>query len=131
MKVKLHGKVCRVIREEGDPKLNAGFAGNESLLLHRVKVQLNQEGFDFIKKRMHKDGHMVDEFQQYLRERKVVKTMVSRDSGKKRVEFIGQKRQLAIYNPNYAIEDAGTTFERDGAVQLYVADLAPTQIFIE
>ncbi len=54
-----------VIREDGDPKLYT-----DSLLLYKVKQKLNSMGFDFIKKRMWKDGHMVDDDQQYLRDRK-------------------------------------------------------------
>jgi len=34
-----------------------------------MKIVLNNNGFDLIKKRMHKDGHLVDDMQQYLRTR--------------------------------------------------------------
>jgi len=66
MKVTLEGRAVVVKREDGDPD----FYSDSILLLH-VKRTLNSMGFDFIKKRMWKDGHLVDEEQQYLRERKM------------------------------------------------------------
>ena len=57
---------CRVRRELGDPRV-----GTESQLLHYMKRALNAQGFDFIKKLMWKDGHMVSDDQHYLRARNV------------------------------------------------------------
>lgn len=57
-----------VQREEGDPKFY-GVATGESRLLHYLKTQLNAQGYDLIKKRMWKDGHLMDDTQQYLRTR--------------------------------------------------------------
>jgi hypothetical protein len=60
-----------VKREPTDSKYygNANGAG-ESNLLHTIKTELNKQGYDLIKKRMWKDGHLVDDMQQYLRTRK-------------------------------------------------------------
>jgi len=65
MKVLLGVNTCIVTKEPGDPKLY-----NESLLLHRVKVELIKQGHDVIKKLMYKDGHMVADTEHYIRERK-------------------------------------------------------------
>lgn len=42
----------------------------ESQLLYAIKQEMKKLGMDVIKKRMHKDGHLVSEMQQYIRERK-------------------------------------------------------------
>jgi hypothetical protein len=65
VKVELSNNGCKVTRENGDPKIYS-----ESLLLYRVKKELIRQGFDVIKKLMSKDGHLVDDTQQYIRERK-------------------------------------------------------------
>jgi hypothetical protein len=62
--------VLAVCREDGDPSM-----GTESQLLYRIKEYLNKTGLldgqrDWIKKLMHKDGHMVDSHKYYLRVRK-------------------------------------------------------------
>jgi hypothetical protein len=61
-----------VEREPGDPRFyGVQYAKGESNFLHFLKKLLNEQyGFDLIKKRMWKDGHMVDDMQQYLRTRK-------------------------------------------------------------
>jgi hypothetical protein len=65
------GNSLIVKREETDPKYYGVKNGaGESKLLHAIKTQLNKEGYDLIKKRMWKDGHLVDDMQQYLRTRK-------------------------------------------------------------
>lgn len=66
MKITFKDTTVVVDREDGDPS----FYSDSSFLLH-VKRTLNGMGFDFIKKLMWKDGHLVDERQQYLRERKI------------------------------------------------------------
>jgi hypothetical protein len=60
-----------VEREPGDPKFyGVAEAKGESNFLYWLKGILNKSfGFDLIKKRMWKDGHMVDDMQQYLRTR--------------------------------------------------------------
>jgi len=71
---RLVGCECRVQREAGDRgfygRAGSPWGGGESNLLHHVKQALNSQGHDFIKKRMHKDGHLVDEMKQYLRARR-------------------------------------------------------------
>lgn len=77
MKVTLEGHGCVVQREKGDRgfygRADTAWGGGESNLLHHVKLKLNEQGYDLIKKRMHKDGHMVDDLQQYLRARNAKK----------------------------------------------------------
>ena len=59
-----------VIREETDPKFrDTGWASGESVFLHKVKKEMIASGMDVIKKRMWKDGHLVDDNQQYIRMR--------------------------------------------------------------
>ena len=44
---------------------------NESTFLYHIKNQLIKDGYDVIKKRMWKDGHMMgDDTTQYIRDRK-------------------------------------------------------------
>jgi len=72
---------CRITREDGDKKVPTqtgwdpqGRSDPNSQFLHRVKQVLNTQGHDVIKKRMWKDGNMVDEIQQYVRSRDVKKS---------------------------------------------------------
>ena len=66
MKVKLGKTICTITKEKDDPKIY-----NESLLLYKVKNELIKQGYDVIKKRMQKDGHLYgDETLQYIRMRK-------------------------------------------------------------
>lgn len=71
MRIEFKNTSIIVHRESCDPKyygiLNAA---GESRLLYAIKKHLNALGFDLIKKRMAKDGHLVDNRQQYLRTRK-------------------------------------------------------------
>ena len=107
MKVTLTNTSCLIEQEPGDKRYyGIRNAAGESNLLYAIKNHLNAKGYDFIKKRMAKDGHMVDDMQQYLRERKPV-------SG----------RQLAIYNRAWAIEGADETLNRTGRVDLIVMDI--------
>jgi len=70
MRFELAEHSITAIREGGDPKFyGVQFARGESRLLHQIKIVLNNNGFDLIKKRMWKDGHLVDDLQQYLRVR--------------------------------------------------------------
>ena len=62
---------CVVTKEPGDKiRCENREARGESTLLHHIKKILNARGYDLIKKRMWRDGHMMDEMQQYLRTRK-------------------------------------------------------------
>ncbi len=71
MKLEFKGNTLVVTREEGDKKYYGIINGaGESNLLHAIKTELNKQGYDLIKKRMGKDGHLVDDMQQYLRTRK-------------------------------------------------------------
>jgi len=68
MKVEIDGCRLTCIREKGDGQMKSGWGADPaSMLLHRVKVKLNSIGFNLIKKRMAKDGHMTSDFRQYLR----------------------------------------------------------------
>jgi len=107
MKIQLKQNKCVVTRESKDPKFYGTInAKGESNLLHVLKTKLNEQGFDFIKKRMWKDGHLVDDMQQYLRERVPVKG-----------------RQLCIYNDAWAIQGANDPYNEKGEVTLAVHNL--------
>ena len=73
MIVTIDETVCTVQREKGDRafygQAGSAYGGGESNLLHHVKQKLNACGYDFIKKRMWRDGHLVDDMLQYLRAR--------------------------------------------------------------
>ena len=70
MIVEIGKHTVKIQREAGDPKFyGVREAKGESGVLHHLKKWLNDHGHDFIKKRMWKDGHIVDEMQQYLRTR--------------------------------------------------------------
>ena len=91
--------------EPNDPKFYGIINGaGESLLLHHIKKQLNRQGGDYIKKRMWKDGNLVDEMQQYVRSRKLI-------SG-----------AICIYNGNWAFNCAAEQFNK-GEVNLAVHTL--------
>ena len=105
MKVEIDGDKCVVTREQGDPKFRDGMWGDgESWLLYRVKQVLKAQGHDLVKKRMSKDGHMVDDRQQYLRTR----------SPK------SPEPHIYVLNGSWAIEGADKEFNRDGRVELMV-----------
>ena len=110
MKVKLIKNRCVVTKEEGDHKFYGKlYAKGESALLYHIKKELNKQGFDFIKKRMWKDGHMVDDLQQYLRERKFKKVKEGYTC-------------LAIFNSDWAIRGAEEAFN-NGEIILTVIDI--------
>jgi hypothetical protein len=94
-----------VTREESDPKYYGNYnAAGESRLLYAIKTELNKQGFNLIKKRMWKDGHMVDDCQQYLRPKN---------------NKITSEKNIAIYWNNFAIEGANDAFNR-GSVELSI-----------
>ena len=71
MKITLKECCCIVTREPGDPAYyGVRNAAGESALLYAIKKQLSAQGYDLIKKRMSKDGHLMSDMQQYLRTRK-------------------------------------------------------------
>lgn len=100
MKVALSESVCRVERESNDLHVRS-----ESHLLYRIKIALNQLGHDLIKKRMWKDGHLVNDDVQYLRSRSP------------------KSPCLAIWNERYQLEDAGERFNKIGKVELQAVTL--------
>jgi len=87
-----------VKKEQDDPIFRwSGWSDPESKFLYRVKLELQKQGYDCIKKRMWKDGHMVDDRQQYIRDR---------------------KDNWYIYNGNWSIYDAGEEFNERGVIYL-------------
>ena len=89
---------------EAIPRGRPGWYGAESRLLHHVQKNLNQRGYDLIKKRMWKDGHMVGtEYTLYLRSRDIQTTP-----------------SLCIYHANHAIEISAESFNKLGRVELAV-----------
>ena len=114
MIVSIIGRSCYVYKQDSDPVFRPtsgdsswsapGWYGAESRLLHHVQKILNQRGYDLIKKRMWKDGHMFGtEHTQYLR---------SRD--------LRGAQSLCIYHANQAIEIAAELFNKIGMVELAV-----------
>ncbi len=103
MKVQLGVTTCVVTREDGDPTFH-GVRGarGESTLLHHVKLKLIEQGYDVIKKRMWKDGHMVDELQQYIRTRNT------------------KEGSFAIFNNYWSIHGAEKPYNTAGQVELMV-----------
>src|SRR5437868_7275100 len=80
MIVSIVGGSCYVYREPGDPVLRPnrsrrswsppGWYAAESRLLYSVQKILDQRGYDLIKKRMWRDGHLFgSDHSQYLRSR--------------------------------------------------------------
>jgi hypothetical protein len=78
MKIKFEQSRLVVTREATDPKFYNGgknsWGSAESRLLHHIKKALIAEGYDVIKKRMQKDGHLYgNEQTQYIRSRVIKK----------------------------------------------------------
>ena len=108
MKVKLEKACCIVTKEKGDKKIREGQWGSaESCLLYRIKNILNKQGYDLIKKRMWKDGNMVDDEQLYIRSRKV----------------LPKNKPFCIYNQRFALECAAEEYEKEGTVILAKVNL--------
>lgn len=104
MQIRFKGNTLVVIREETDPKYYGTVNGaGESKLLHAIKQELNKQGYDLIKKRMWKDGHLMDDMQQYLRTRK-------KGAG---------KADIYIYSGFWAVRGANDDFN-EGEVELNV-----------
>ena len=106
MKVEIKKNACIVTKEPGDPNFSGVVnAAGESRLLYHVKKILNDQGYDLIKKRMHKDGHLVSDMQQYLRTRK---------------KTGDPQKDIYIYNSYWQVEGAEEPFNKDGKVTLTV-----------
>lgn len=71
MKIQKTKTLLTVIREKSEKKIYS-----ESRFYHLLKKHLNKLGWDLIKKRMWKDGHMVSEQEFYLRSRKINKSTI-------------------------------------------------------
>jgi hypothetical protein len=72
MKINIFKNKIVVKKEPTDKKFYTcygGWSDGESQFLYAVKQLLKKAGYDVIKKRMYKDGHLVDDKQQYLRAR--------------------------------------------------------------
>lgn len=70
MKLEIREHDIVLTREASDPKFYGVRNGvGESRLLHYLAQHLRRLGHDVIKKRMWKDGHLVDDLQQYVRTR--------------------------------------------------------------
>jgi len=91
MIVKFDGNECIITKEKGDRRYTRGYAEAESGFLYTLLQHIKKMGHDVIKKRMWKDGHMVDETHQYIRTRKI-------------------EKGFAIWNNCYAFYDAGEKF---------------------
>ncbi|HDY88033.1 MAG TPA: hypothetical protein ENH82_07980 [bacterium] len=65
MKIKFNRNKLSIIKEDTDKKYYS-----ESLLWHDIKKKLQETGYDVIKRLMWKDGHMTDERNYYIRDRK-------------------------------------------------------------
>jgi hypothetical protein len=102
MKVHLDIKnhYCEVTKEENDPRFSRGYALPESTFLYHVLKALKAQGHDVIKKRMWKDGHMVDDTQQYIRTRKYMKTPD------------GTESEFCVWNNAYQVYDMGEQFNK-------------------
>ena len=72
MIIKIEGNTLKITREKSDPKVKKSQWCLDTLspILYALAKRLNAAGCDLIKKRMAKDGHMVDDLQHYLRARK-------------------------------------------------------------
>ena len=110
MKVELDfkRKECRVIREPRDKNIPfSGYVKTDggdpnSRLYYHIKQALNEQGYRLIKKRMWKDGHLVDSERQYL---------VTRNP---------KGQNFCIYDNLYALRDARDDYNREGHVTLCI-----------
>lgn len=109
MKVNLNfdKNICLVSKEKGDPIFrHTTWASAESTFLYYVKQELIKQGYNVIKKLMWKDGHLVDDTQQYIR---------TRHWGDLNVDG-----EFCVYNSEYSIVDAGETFNKHGSYRLRI-----------
>jgi len=108
MKVELNLEegYCKVTKEDGDKYIStSGYSRQkETTLLYRIKKELIKQGYDMIQKRMWRDGHMVDDHQNYIRTRC----------------SIDDDNWFGIYNGSWQIFDAGERYNQDGEITLAV-----------
>lgn len=102
-----------VVERDGGPRISVyrGFGGRQvvdpsSTFWKHVQRKLAALGYDFVKKRMWRDGHLMSDEQIYLRERK---------------ETNG--RQLALWDGEYALRNAVDDYNAGHRVRLVVDNL--------
>jgi len=89
----LDKSVCRITKTHDDIKYkSSGWAEAESTFLYHILQKLKEKGYDVIKKRMWRDGHLAEETQQYIRSRKI------------------KTNSFFIHNADFSIYDAGFEF---------------------
>lgn len=93
MIVKFGKSYVEVLREVTDPK----FHNDDSWFLYRLARTLKALGHDVVKKRAHKDGHLVDDTLHYVRER---------------------RNKWFIYDPLHATRSVAAAFDSEGIVVL-------------
>ena len=114
MLVTIVGTSCYVYREPTDPVFRPnrsksswsppGWYGAESRLLYAIQKILNQRGYDLLKKRLWRDGHMFgSDHSQYLRSRNLKSTP-----------------SMYVYHGSYCTEVAAESFNVLGRVELDV-----------
>ena len=107
VKLDFDNMTCTVTKEKGDKKFyDSDWAWAESKFLYRVQQEIKKQGYDVIKKRMWKDGHMVDNTQSYIRTRKWTDAT--------------DPDQFCIYNASYSVYDAGEYFNEYGSMKLTI-----------
>lgn len=108
MKIKIENDmvVTKDQNDEAVPVRLVNGAG-ESLLLYRIKQALNLAAGSnvFIKKRMYKDGHMVDDLQQYIR---------TAGNGRKGLPHV------YLYSPHWATRGLDQVWADKGEVVLHI-----------
>jgi hypothetical protein len=66
MKIEQLKNGLKIVKENSDKKIYS-----ESVLMHKIKVEANKQlNLDLIKKLGYKDGHLIDDYQYILRDRK-------------------------------------------------------------
>lgn len=99
----LENGYCKVTKEKGDKYFTrSGYSGQvETVFMHHVKLELIQQGYDVIKKRISDDpGNLVDDRQHWIRTRKW--------------NSKNDPKQFAIFNNSWAVQDAGEVFNKTG-----------------
>lgn len=100
MQISRIGKRVIVTRDPGDPRIS-----NESNLWYKIRNVLLKKGEDVIKKRMWKDGHMVDDNIFWVRSRKY------------------KPGSYGIYDPDYAVRNMMEEYNYEGRVTLSIISL--------
>jgi hypothetical protein len=102
MKVTLNKYNLEVKKETGDKNIYS-----ESTFLHKIKKELIKQGYDVIKKRMAKDGHMFgSDTTQYIR---------SRDTKENR-----KMGGFYVYDGNYALKLSYEDYNMKGVMSFNV-----------